>query len=203
MLKLVSHLQPSSSLNIMTNNWLSILSIIQIFLASMLLFQIYFFTLLSFVIIPHEFLSLPSFPACGAKTPLSKATTLCVVLIALSTLTQTFNYIPQVTRWNNFLLNRWNIDILHRYLLHPLLHQYSLAYFLASSPACMHASLPHSFLSAFFAFAPLSFLVCFCSCVPLFILHSSILSGCSSSCYHDVYQWPRQFLGYLGSIQTQ
>ena len=45
---------------------------------------------------------LPSFPACGAKTPLSKATTLCVVLIALSTLTQTFNYIPQVGRKNDF-----------------------------------------------------------------------------------------------------
>jgi SulP family sulfate permease len=33
--------------------------------------------------------------ACGAKTPLSKVTTLCVILIALSFLTESFFYIPK------------------------------------------------------------------------------------------------------------
>ena len=42
------------------------------------------------------------FPACGAKTPLSKFTTLCVVLIALSLLTNTFYFIPQVKWWNYY-----------------------------------------------------------------------------------------------------
>lgn len=52
---------------------------------------------LSYHPLPHSPIILSSHTACGAKTPLSKLVTLMVVLVALSTLTTTFNYIPQVS----------------------------------------------------------------------------------------------------------
>ena len=63
--------------------------------SSPLLYLLLTFMSLSLLLF-SPFFSFILFLACGAKTPLSKLTTLCVVLIALSTLTQTFNYIPQV-----------------------------------------------------------------------------------------------------------